>query len=181
MKSNKLQESLTMAFRNSGLIDTSIDLMDSSIEMCSPSSPVCTILPRKLKFGSPGREDDEEPDERNFRENTLHTNEIEKQKSQTPTSTSISPPYRKVRALRLFDTPATPKTILEKSSVKCLNHLSAVASADAAKKQESLFLRAVDRPRSLPLHNKALDNVMHEQTANVNPFTPDSKLACFLC
>lgn len=174
-----------MAFRSSGLIDTSIDQMDSSIEMRSPSSPVCAILPRKLRFASPSRYDEEEAtaDESivigkqrpNIRRNILES-DIDIQKTQTPTTTSsISPPYRKVRALRLFDTPATPKTILEKSSGKCLNHLSAVAAADVTKKQESLFLKTIERPRSLPLHNRALDHVMNQQTANVNPFTPDSE------
>lgn len=180
-----------MAFRNSGSIDTSIDQMDSSIEMRSPSSPVCTIQPRKLRFASPSRDDDEE-EETSTEETTviggkqkisLRRNILESdtttttttQRTHTPTTMSISPPYRKVRALRLFDTPATPKTILEKSSGKCLNHLSAVAAADATKRQESLFIKTVERPRSLPLHNRALDNVMQQQTANVNPFTPDSK------
>lgn len=30
-----------------------------------------------------------------------------------------------------------------------------------------------ERPKAIPLHNRALDNVMH--AANVNPFTPDSE------
>ncbi|XP_065357211.1 wee1-like protein kinase [Calliphora vicina] len=169
-----------MAFRNSG----SIDQMDSSIEMRSPSSPVCAILPRKLRFASPSRDEEEEAEEHSvigkqkicLRRNILES-DTTTQKSHTPTTMSISPPYRKVRALRLFDTPATPKTILEKSSGKCLNHLSAVAEADVTKRHESLFIKTVERPRSLPLHNRALDNVMQQQTANVNPFTPDSLMA----
>lgn len=65
--------------------------------------------------------------------------------------------------------------ISEKSSAKALNHLSLAAASDITKRQESLFLKATERPRSLPLHNRALDNVMQQQTANVNPFTPDSE------
>lgn len=168
-----------MAFRNNG----SIDQMDSSIEM--PSSPVCTILPRKLRFASPCKDEDDEDTEAeksfliykrrqvNIRRNILE-HEIT-QKNQTPSTMCISPPYRKVRALRLFDTPATPKTIIEKSSGKFLNHLSAVTASDETKRHESLFIKTTDRPLSLPLHNRALDNVMQQQTANVNPFTPDSE------
>ncbi|XP_005185899.1 wee1-like protein kinase [Musca domestica] len=162
------------------------------IEMCSPSSsppvpvsPVCTtILPRKLRFASPSRDEDDEgtsgSDDSPFKAKSENSNDSAK----TPTTMSISPPYRKVRALRLFDTPATPKTILEhcgpakeKSSAKALNHLSLAAASDITKRQESLFLKATERPRSLPLHNRALDNVMQQQTANVNPFTPDSLMA----
>lgn len=172
-----------MAFRNNESIDTSIDQMDSSIEMTS--SPICTIIPRKLRFASPCKDEEEDSIETeqhsgidkqkqvNLRKNILeHENT---QKTQTPTTMCISPPYRKVRALRLFDTPATPKTILEKSSGKCLNHLSAPTPSDDTKGQESLFIKTMDRPRSLPLHNRVLENVMQQQTANVNPFTPDSK------
>lgn len=91
------------------------------IEMCSPSSsppvpvsPVCTtILPRKLRFASPSRDEDDEgtsgSDDSPFKAKSENSNDSAK----TPTTMSISPPYRKVRALRLFDTPATPKTILE--------------------------------------------------------------------
>lgn len=144
-----------------------------TVDMCSPSSspPVCTtILPRKLKFADEDDEACESPSPLSKRSIAVgETND------NTPSTMSISPPYRKVRALRLFDTPATPKTILEKSSGKCLNHLSAVAASDLTKRQESLFLKTAERPRSLPLHNRALDNVMQQQTANVNPFTPDSK------
>lgn len=163
-----------MAFRNSGSIDSSIDQMDSSIEMRSPSSPVCAIQPRKLRFASPTQDEEDEPvkEQKEIIKRNILGHDIFK--AHTPTM-SISPPYRKVRALRLFDTPATPKTILEKSSGKCLNHLSAVAASDITKKHESLFLKTAERPRSLPLHNRALDNVMQQQTANVNPFTPDSK------
>lgn len=179
-----------MAFRTQRgeSADTSIEHMDSSIEMRSPGSPVCAILPRKLRFASPSREDDGDDTEdvyvtaknnNNNVENELLPlrNRVKFSDELTPKTMSISPPYRKVRALRLFDTPATPKTILEKSSGKCLNHLSALAATAEASKQPELYMKAVERPRSLPLHNRALDNIMQQQTANVNPFTPDSKLS----
>nr|XP_014090018.2 wee1-like protein kinase [Bactrocera oleae] len=126
--------------------------LNSSVEMHSPS-PVCLIQPRKLRFASP--QIDEEAQKRSSPVQT-----------RSSAIASVSPPYRKVRALRLFDTPATPKTILQKSR----NHLSAAVAADVARKSE-----IEERPRSLPLHSRVLDNF--QQTANVNPFTPDSFLA----
>lgn len=125
--------------------------LNSSVEMHSPS-PVCLIQPRKLRFASP--QIDEEAQKRSSPVQT-----------RSSAIASVSPPYRKVRALRLFDTPATPKTILQKSR----NHLSAAVAADVARKSE-----IEERPRSLPLHSRVLDNF--QQTANVNPFTPDSKI-----
>ncbi|XP_018784172.1 PREDICTED: wee1-like protein kinase isoform X2 [Bactrocera latifrons] len=126
--------------------------LNSSVEMHSPS-PVCHIQPRKLRFASP--QINEEPQKRSSPVQT-----------RSSAIAAVSPPYRKVRALRLFDTPATPKTILQKSR----NHLSAAVAADVARKSE-----IEERPRSLPLHSRVLDNF--QQTANVNPFTPDSFLA----
>lgn len=88
-----------------------------------------------------------------------------------------SPPYRKVRALRLFDTPATPKTLIKKSSFdigpptpanthsklirkSILSNISGLASRTSNS--------CSDRPKSIPVHNKALEPV----TANINPFSP---------
>ncbi|XP_013102086.2 wee1-like protein kinase [Stomoxys calcitrans] len=167
-----------MAFRSRS---ENVSTDQAEVEMGSPSSssPICTtILPRKLRFASPSREEDDEVNGSPvFSKQNRGVSENMGLCDKTPTTMSISPPYRKVRALRLFDTPATPKTILEKSSVKCLNHLSAVAASDIARRQESLFLKTAERPRPIPLHNRALDNIMQQQTANVNPFTPDSLLA----
>ncbi|CAD6997247.1 unnamed protein product [Ceratitis capitata] len=126
--------------------------LNSSVEMRSPS-PVCHIQPRKLRFASPPI--DEEPQKRS---SPIHT--------RSSAAAAVSPPYRKVRALRLFDTPATPKTILQKSR----NHLSAAVAADVARKNQ-----IEERPRSLPLHNRVKDNFQPQW--NVNPFTPDSFLA----
>ncbi|XP_017479887.1 PREDICTED: wee1-like protein kinase [Rhagoletis zephyria] len=131
--------------------------LNSSVEMRSPS-PICNIQPRRLRFASPHL--DEELQKK--------SDPIQTRSSASESGTlSVSPPYRKVRALRLFDTPATPKTILQKSR----NHLSTAVAADVASKGE-----IVERPRSLPLHNRILDN-FQPQRANVNPFTPDNFLA----
>ncbi|KAL9929467.1 wee1 kinase [Glossina fuscipes fuscipes] len=148
----------------------------SDIEMKSPSP--LSIQPRKLRFASSDKDDDDKDSAERLGRVTRSRVKLdysfeENEKLKKLSASSISPPYRKVRALRLFDTPATPKTILEKSSG---NHLSGVAAAESTKKQEMLFMKTLERPRSLPLH-RALDNVMQPQTANVNPFTPDSLMA----
>lgn len=90
-----------------------------------------------------------------------------------------SPPYRKVRALRLFDTPATPKTLIKKSSFD--NGVATPAQNKLIRKSilsnlGGLALRTpnvADRPKALPVHNKALEPV----TANINPFSPSSMLS----
>jgi wee1-like protein kinase len=64
---------------------------------------------------------------------------------------SFSPPYKKVRALRLFDSPLTPKTIIQKS-----------ATTPALRGR--LFS---DKPRI------ATNPKPEKPTANVNPFTPN--------
>ncbi|XP_055303329.1 wee1-like protein kinase [Sitodiplosis mosellana] len=87
-----------------------------------------------------------------------------------------SPPYRKVRALRLFDTPATPKTLIKKSSFE--NGAQTPAQNKLIRKSilsnlgglGSRTPNVTDRPKALPVHNKALEPV----TANINPFSPSS-------
>lgn len=90
-----------------------------------------------------------------------------------------SPPYRKVRALRLFDTPATPKTIIQKSASSEFLQPAAAAKINISLKASAFGADAVpatpnlhDRPKALPLHNKMLDSF----TANINPFSPSSNL-----
>lgn len=67
---------------------------------------------------------------------------------------TCSPPYRRVRALRLFDSPLTPKTILKKSSV-CSTPVPRAWSTDKPRAVASAYPK-IDKP-----------------AANVNPFTPD--------
>lgn len=71
-----------------------------------------------------------------------------------------SPPYKRVRALRLFDSPATPKTLMEKS----------VMHTPLPSKCNRLFpCREKPRPCSYP-------NKSEKPAANVNPFTPSGML-----
>ncbi|KAH8377819.1 hypothetical protein KR093_007240 [Drosophila rubida] len=146
--------------------DTSLEHLDSSVEMRSrsPSPSPLVFNPRKLRFA----DDDFDKD---HPQESPQTNKKRPQTQQR--DVDMSPPCQKVRALRLFNTPATPKTILQKSTSNC-NHLSAVAAAaNAAARSE--FSKFPDRPRSLPLHNHR--TMQPQDTANVNPFTPDSLMA----
>lgn len=142
--------------------DTSLEQLDSSIEMRSRSPSPVLFNPRKLRFA----DDDFDKDRQ---ESPQH----KKKPSDVARDVDMSPPCQKVRALRLFNTPATPKTILQKSTTNC-NHLSAAAAAQNLVKREDVF-KLTERPRSLPLHNHR--TMQPQDTANVNPFTPDSLLA----
>lgn len=78
-----------------------------------------------------------------------------------PTKVHYSPPYKRVRALRLFDSPLTPKTILEKSSACCM---TPVANRSRLEKPRSLACAYSNKTAEKPI-------------ANVNPFTPTGKLS----
>lgn len=69
---------------------------------------------------------------------------------------SYSPPYKRVRALRLFDSPLTPKTIIQKS-------------ATTPAPRSRLF---TDKPRTTTTK-------IEKPIANVNPFTPNGKAVTF--
>ncbi|XP_016845165.1 wee1-like protein kinase 1-A isoform X1 [Nasonia vitripennis] len=76
-------------------------------------------------------------------------------------SMACSPPYKRVRALRLFDSPATPKTLIEKSAMH----------TPIPNKCSRLF--HPDKPKAVPTcyHNKS-----DKPSANINPFTPNGML-----
>lgn len=75
---------------------------------------------------------------------------------------SVSPPYKRVRALRLFDSPATPKTLLE----KCSFHTPCTPTP-----RSRLFSR-IEKPKGLACAYPKVD----KPSANVNPFTPNGML-----
>lgn len=154
-------------YTESSGVDTSPD-MNSSVEVSSPDR-FNQVQPRKLTFGlSP----ENNPNHNNRDNNFLVHRTVSPKKLP-----SISPPYRKVRALRLFDTPATPKTILQKSNTsKYMKMLSTNDTNDTldvlAKPIDVSTPLFLDKPRAVPIH-KSHDNLM--SGANVNPFTPKSK------
>lgn len=74
---------------------------------------------------------------------------------------ACSPPYKRVRALRLFDSPATPRTLIEKS----------VFHTPVPYKCSRLF--SIDKPRPKPVGFPVKTD---KPAANVNPFTPNGML-----
>lgn len=146
-----------MDFTESSGVDSSPD-MNSSAELPSPDRNV--IMPRKLTFGL-------SPENDPGAEYRLAALTISPRKQP-----SISPPYRKVRALRLFDSPATPKTIIQKSSskfVKITGNSHAKDTDVLAKPIDGNVTGICEKPRAVPLHRKC-DNLLN--SVNINPFTP---------
>ncbi|KAG8225806.1 hypothetical protein J437_LFUL005613 [Ladona fulva] len=133
------------------------EVLDSSNEEISASPLPRICSPRKLEFSTRPR--------RLF--GPRHLNGVNDSECSCEVSTpnsvndrrilSNSPPYKRVRALRLFDSPATPKTIIEKSS----NTLTP--------SPRSRIFRCADKPRGF-----ASAYAQPERpAANFNPFTPN--------
>ncbi|XP_034947504.1 wee1-like protein kinase [Chelonus insularis] len=80
---------------------------------------------------------------------------------QSRISMACSPPYKRVRALRLFDSPTTPKTLIEKSAMH----------TPVPSKCSRLF--PLDKPRSVACFSSQKSD---RPAANVNPFTPNGML-----
>ncbi|KAL0099306.1 hypothetical protein PUN28_020106 [Cardiocondyla obscurior] len=137
--------------------------LDSSVE--DFDSP--PLQPRKL-FDAADCNDDEPTNNNNkiqifvtgpqsnktsiVRENAFHKSPM-----------GCSPPYKRVRALRLFDSPTTPKTLIEKS----------VLQTPIASKCSRLF--NLDKPRPSKI-SPSYQNKSEKPAANVNPFTPTGML-----
>ncbi|CAB3233594.1 unnamed protein product [Arctia plantaginis] len=148
--------------------ETSCEMSDSFNAFSDNLSPIPpSIVPRKLDFTN--MDDDD------------HL----KDASQPPVS--HSPPYKRVRALRLFDSPHTPKTLLEKCSTP--SHHPA---------RSRLFPPKLNAQSGMPsgsshhLHPPSGDDdsalgslppdefdesrlVVKRPVANINPFTPDGQ------
>ncbi|XP_062545773.1 wee1-like protein kinase [Armigeres subalbatus] len=142
-------------YTESSGVDSSPD-MNSSVELPSPDRT--TVMPRKLTFGLSPEHDALRGD---FRRAALAVSPCKQP--------SISPPYRKVRALRLFDSPATPKTIIQKSTSKFMKALGNAKESDLVKPNDTNEAAINEKPRAVPLHRN-YENVI--PSANVNPFTP---------
>lgn len=166
---------------------------------CTMDQLVCTmespeektkIQPRKLRFNYDDLDgsDSEQNDSKN--NNMLSTEDFSKQKPihKSPLVT-ISPPYRKVRALKLFDSPATPKTIVQKS-VSLGNQISLTANSLLVPSQKHNFRPLLNKhnilfsPLSPANKSSTCDKTKNKYraisshlnsdyiNANVNPFTP---------
>lgn len=120
-------------FNSSGCGDMSFEMSGDTAEDLS-MSPQHT---RKLNFSS---------------------NRNDHIRTPAPSKLSFSPPYKRVRALRLFDSPLTPKTIIQKST-----------NASTPLPRSRLF---GDKPKGVPSAYAERE----KPAANVNPFTPDGQL-----
>uniref|UniRef100_A0A182MZC3 Wee1-like protein kinase n=1 Tax=Anopheles dirus TaxID=7168 RepID=A0A182MZC3_9DIPT len=144
-------------------IDSSPD-MNSSVELNSSPHRASLVMPRKLSFSG-------------------NSPEPPAVQAEQP---SLSPPYRKVQALRLFDTPATPKTILQKSTNTMFRRQvfgpgttlfppqqppAVCADADVLAKpmDGGMPIFVSDKPKPIPIHRRYDVGL---PPANVNPFTP---------
>ncbi|KAM3955418.1 wee1-like protein kinase [Aphomia sociella] len=150
-------------------VETSCDNMSDSFHIFSDNlSPIpASIVPRKLDF------------------NSLHDDDGIRDASPAPAS--LSPPYKRVRALRLFDSPHTPKSLLEKCSTPShhpprsrlfppkLNAPTGMPSGSS----HHLHPPSGDEDSALgSLPPDELDESRHaprRPIANINPFTPDGQ------
>ncbi|XP_025156397.1 wee1-like protein kinase isoform X2 [Harpegnathos saltator] len=117
-------EELNISCRtNSSGCDVDGDLLDTSVEDFGSPPP---LQPRKLSFNSMDCNDSPESAQRANNNNKIPQSVVtgtasiripvrENNSSQQMTS---SPPYKRVRALRLYDSPLTPKTLMEKSVIQ---------------------------------------------------------------
>lgn len=160
--------------------------LDSSDEMTSK------IQPRKLRFNIDECDEYESEPEQHNLWNRLGNCDKDKfylmqspkkgvlvKSWSQPAEVSISPPYRKVRALKLLDSPATPKTIIQKSTVtktplisSSSKHLKFLATNNNCGQKEALAtpMEGGAAIRNDTKTGKFLQN--RKSLANVNPFTP---------
>ncbi|XP_053621818.1 wee1-like protein kinase [Plodia interpunctella] len=147
-------------------VETSCDMSESFNIFSDNLSPIpASIVPRKLDFSSLDDDDG--------------------LRNASPAPASMSPPYKRVRGLRLSDSPHTPKTLLEKCSTPS-HHPP----------RSRLFPPKLNAPTGMPsgsshhLHPPSADDdsalgslppddddsrVLRRPQANINPFTPDGQ------
>ncbi|XP_073965291.1 wee1-like protein kinase [Choristoneura fumiferana] len=133
--------------------ELSEEMSDSFNAFSENLSPIPPVFPRKLDFSYPDDED----------------------KTDSPAPSSMSPPYRKVRALRLFDSPRTPKTLLEKCSTP--SHNTSRSRLFPAKLNPPTGITTGSSHHLHPPDEDSALGSMHEDrpVANINPFTPDGQ------
>ncbi|KAG0725128.1 Wee1-like protein kinase [Chionoecetes opilio] len=85
-----------------------------------------------------------------------------------------SPPYKKIRALRLFDTPATPKTLLQKSTAESSTRPASRSRLFLARQRTQVPPQGTPSPPTAAQHTKEhhQGKCAAKEAANINPFTP---------
>ncbi|XP_077259785.1 wee1-like protein kinase 2 isoform X2 [Temnothorax americanus] len=141
-------------------------VLDSSVDEFDSPPP---LQPRKL-FNAADCNDDEHPVNDNNKIPIFVTGTpvirapISRETVSHKNSMGCSPPYKRVRALRLFDSPATPKTLIEKSVLKTPVPLRC-----------SRFFN-LEKPKPSKISPPSYPNKLEKPTANLNPFTPTGML-----
>lgn len=95
-----------------------------------------------------------------------------------------SPPYKKIRALRLFDSPATPKTLLQKSTTETSNKPNSRSRLFPNLRQRSVLTASpqaapaatVTPPAASAPPKDQKGKCSAKEVANINPFTPTGML-----
>ncbi|CAK1592833.1 unnamed protein product [Parnassius mnemosyne] len=149
-------------------VETSCEMSESFNIFSDNLSPIPgSIVPRKLDFSS--MDDDDGI------------------RDASPAPVSHSPPYKRVRALRLFDSPHTPKTLLEKCSTpshppprsRLFPPKVTVSAPTGVPSGSSHHLHPPSGDDdsaigSLP-PDELDDSRARRPLANINPFTPDGQ------
>ncbi|XP_020296605.1 wee1-like protein kinase 1-A isoform X2 [Pseudomyrmex gracilis] len=169
-------EELSWSCRTSSPDCETGDIMDSSTD--DFGSPPTPLQPRKLFTTDCNDNENDVPTNNNktgsVKEYTPNTKGIEsihvhENSSVQGLSMTCSPPYKRVRALRLFDTPTTPKTLIEKSAMP----------TPVPSRCPRTF--SLDKPRPSKISpitkiSPSYQTKSEKPAANVNPFTPTSML-----
>lgn len=86
-----------------------------------------------------------------------------------------SPPYKKIRALRLFDSPATPKTILQKSSTEPPGRAASRSRLFIVRHRTQMPPSSQGTPSPPSAGHQTKEHqgkCSVKEVANINPFTP---------
>ena len=182
---------------DSNMLDSSGDSMSIHINRNNTSSPVQLFSPRKCRSSDLGQSISSSSSS-NIRE---HSHEFFLN-SMGPGLTDESPPYKKIRALRLFDSPLTPKSILHNSGADAvpLDHSNSIARPSTRSRLFNNYQnKSSCRNRNIstieehpsdyePSSTTSCDTIDQNtpsnsnnqssvpKSANINPFTPSGML-----
>ncbi|KAG5310713.1 WEE1 kinase, partial [Acromyrmex insinuator] len=142
------------------------DILDSSVDDFDSPPP---LQPRKLFDATDCNDDEGQPMNNNNKIPIFVTGTpaikapISRESVFHKSSMGCSPPYKRVRALRLFDSPTTPKTLIEKS----------VLQTPIPPRCSRFFTLEKPKPSKI---SPSYQNKFEKPAANVNPFTPTGML-----
>ncbi|XP_064628371.1 wee1-like protein kinase 1-A [Lineus longissimus] len=143
------------------------------MSLCTPSSPKSSRCARSRRIRPPKFELDMDcqPDPEHVTTNinnnvTRSPDSSQMEGSVPPSPCPWTPPHKKLRALRLFDTPHTPKSLLEKARSRTGN------TANPVRTRTPLFSSMKMESATKAPVNVSID--AERPQTNVNPFTPNN-------